>query len=93
LAVAPGVSPSLTRLTANPLNSAVYSCFGIFFIVFLSKVTLILRHHWKIVFRGTLSIERGFMGLVVMMDMLLYNSRLTLLDCPKRYELRHNRAA
>ncbi len=33
------------------------------------------------------------MELVVMMDMLLYNSRLTLLDCSKRYELRHNRAA
>ncbi|MDP2815356.1 MAG: hypothetical protein Q8O19_01595, partial [Rectinemataceae bacterium] len=49
--------PSLTRLTANSLNSAVYSCFGIFFIVFLSKVTLILRHPWKTIFRGKVTAE------------------------------------
>jgi restriction system protein len=32
----------------------VYSCFGIF-IVFLSKVTSILRHPWKTIFRGNLT--------------------------------------
>lgn len=30
LAAAPAVSPSLTRVTASALNSAVYTCFGIF---------------------------------------------------------------
>jgi hypothetical protein len=42
-------------LTANSLNSAVYACFGIFFISCLSKVTLILRHLWKTKFQGMLT--------------------------------------
>ena len=37
-------SQPVTRLTASALNSAVYSCFGIFFILPLPKLTLILRH-------------------------------------------------
>ena len=37
LATAPAVWPSLTRLTASSLNYAVYSCFGISFMIFLSK--------------------------------------------------------
>jgi len=49
------VCPSLTRLTASSLNSAVYACLGIFFISSLSKVTSILRHLWKAKFRGKLS--------------------------------------
>src|SRR5471032_178206 len=49
------VCPSLTRLTASSLNSAVYACFGIFFISSLSKVTSILRHLWKAKFRGKLT--------------------------------------
>ena len=48
------VCPSLTRLTASSLNSAVYACLGIFFISSLSKVTSILRHLWKAKFRGKL---------------------------------------
>jgi XTP/dITP diphosphohydrolase len=46
--------PRYTRLTANSLNSAVYSGFGIFFIIFLSKVTLFLRHPWMTIFREKL---------------------------------------
>ncbi|WP_395826871.1 hypothetical protein, partial [Collimonas sp.] len=37
------------------LNSAVYICFGIFFIAGLSKGSLILRYLWKTKFRGKLS--------------------------------------
>jgi aspartyl protease family protein len=36
------------------LNSAVYICFGIFFIAGLSKGSLILRYLWKTKFRGKL---------------------------------------
>ncbi|HWP01625.1 MAG TPA: hypothetical protein VNL74_13560, partial [Methylococcus sp.] len=43
--------PDFTLFTASSLNSAVYSCFGIF-IAFLSSVIVILRHHWKTIFRG-----------------------------------------
>jgi hypothetical protein len=43
LATAPADSPALTRLTASSLNSAAHSCFGIFFIAFLSNVIVILR--------------------------------------------------
>jgi hypothetical protein len=32
----------------------VYSCFGIFSIFFLQKVTLIVRHPWKTIYRGNL---------------------------------------
>jgi len=39
-----------SRLT-SPSCSVVYSCFGIF-IIPLSKTTLILRHPWKMIFRG-----------------------------------------
>jgi hypothetical protein len=46
------VWPSLTRLTASSLNSAVYAFFSIFFISSLSKVTSILRHLWKTKFQG-----------------------------------------
>ncbi|WP_395823077.1 hypothetical protein, partial [Collimonas sp.] len=35
-------------------NSAVYICFGIFFIAGLSKGSLILRYLWKTKFRGKL---------------------------------------
>ncbi|OZA39005.1 MAG: addiction module antidote protein, HigA family [Hydrogenophilales bacterium 17-64-34] len=45
------------RLTASALNSTVYSCFGIFFIFPLPKLTSILRHPWKTIFRGKLSIQ------------------------------------
>ena len=41
------------RLTANSLNSVVFSCFGIF-IMFLSNVLSILHHPYKTVFRGKL---------------------------------------
>ncbi|WP_395827837.1 hypothetical protein, partial [Collimonas sp.] len=41
--------------TASSLNSAVYICFGIFFIAGLSKGSLILRYLWKTKFRGKLS--------------------------------------
>jgi hypothetical protein len=37
------------------LNSAVYICFGIFFIAGLSKGSLILRYLWKTKFRGKLT--------------------------------------
>ncbi|HWP01669.1 MAG TPA: hypothetical protein VNL74_13785, partial [Methylococcus sp.] len=46
--------PDFTLFTASSLNSAVYSCFGIF-IAFLSSVIVILRHHWKTIFRGKVS--------------------------------------
>jgi hypothetical protein len=36
------------------LNSAVYSCFGIFILV-VSTVTAILGHRWKTKFRGKLN--------------------------------------
>jgi hypothetical protein len=35
----------------------VYSCFGIFSIFFLQKVTLIVRHPWKTIYRGNLKIK------------------------------------
>ncbi|WP_395827684.1 hypothetical protein, partial [Collimonas sp.] len=41
--------------TASSLNSAVYICFGIFFIAGLSKGSLILRYLWKTKFRGKLT--------------------------------------
>ena len=53
LAAAPAVSPSLTRVTANFLNSEVYCCFGIF-IVSPFMVTAMIRHPWKTKFRGKL---------------------------------------
>ena len=56
LAAAPAVSPSLTRVTANFLNSAVYACFGIF-IVSPFMVTAIIRHPWKTKYRGKLSLQ------------------------------------
>ncbi len=40
---------------------------------------------------GTSVLEREFMEVVVMTNMLLYNSYL--LDCSKRYALGHNREA
>jgi len=40
-------------LTASSLNSGVYSCFGIF-IRLPFQVDRILRHHWKMNFRGKL---------------------------------------
>ena len=46
---------SLTRFTANSLNSAVYSCLGIF-IVLPFMVTAIIRHPWKTKFRGKLRV-------------------------------------
>ncbi|MDD2769996.1 MAG: hypothetical protein PHT19_14800, partial [Methylococcus sp.] len=45
------------RLTASSLNSAVYSCFGIFFIVFLSMCNSILRYPWKTIFRGKVILD------------------------------------
>ena len=49
--------PSFTCLTARSLNSVVYSCFGIFSIFFLQKVTLIVGHPWKTIYRGNLKVE------------------------------------
>ncbi|WP_395827154.1 hypothetical protein, partial [Collimonas sp.] len=43
--------------TASSLNSAVYICFGIFFIAGLSKGSLILRYLWKTKFRGKLNLS------------------------------------
>jgi hypothetical protein len=48
-------SPRLTRLTASSLNSVVYDCFGIFFMLCLSQVTLILRHQWQTKFQEKLT--------------------------------------
>ena len=54
LAAAPAVSHPLTRVTAGSLNSAVYFCLGIF--IFLPvTVTAILRHPWKVKFKGELT--------------------------------------
>jgi hypothetical protein len=47
--------PSFTCLTVYSLNSVVYSCFGIFSTFFLQKVTLIVRHPWKTIYRGNLT--------------------------------------
>ncbi|WP_395827364.1 hypothetical protein, partial [Collimonas sp.] len=41
----------------SSLNSAVYICFGIFFIAGLSKGSLILRYLWKTKFRGKLKAQ------------------------------------
>ena len=54
LAAALAVSQSLTRVTANFLNSDVYCCFGIF-VVSPFMVTAIIRHPSKTKFRGKLS--------------------------------------
>jgi len=54
LATAPTLLPSLTRLTACYLSSAVYSRFGIF-CIFVSSVTDSLRHPWKTKFQGNLN--------------------------------------
>jgi hypothetical protein len=43
-------------LTASSLNSAVYACFGSFFIACLPKFTLILRYLWKTKFQGKLTL-------------------------------------
>ena len=48
----------LTLFTANSLNSAVYSRFVIF-IIFLSCVSDILRHPWKTIFRGKVTLLAG----------------------------------
>jgi len=56
LAAAPAVNPSLTRFTANSLNSIVYCCFGIF-IVLPFMVIAMIRHSWKTKFRGKLRAE------------------------------------
>ena len=58
LAAAPAVSPSLTRVTANLLNSDVYCCFGIC-IVSPFMVTAIIRPPWKTKFRGKLTAAVG----------------------------------
>jgi hypothetical protein len=62
LAAALDASPLLTRFTASSPDSVVYSCFGILFIVSLSKVTLILRHPWKAIFRGKVNGNLLFFG-------------------------------
>ena len=46
LAAAPAVSPSLTCVTVNFLNSEVYCCLGIC-IVSSFMVTAMIRHPWK----------------------------------------------
>lgn len=50
----PALCPSLKRLTASSLNSAVYACFSIFISCPL-KVTPILGHPWQTKFRGKLN--------------------------------------
>ena len=54
LAAAPAVIPSLTRVTAISLNSAVYGCLGIC-IVLSFMVTVMIRHPWKTNCRGKLT--------------------------------------
>jgi hypothetical protein len=56
-AVSTRLSEKCLTLTtvSTALSSAVYSSFGIFFIAILSKVTRILRHSWKNIFRGKLN--------------------------------------
>src|ERR1700694_4252388 len=55
LATAPMLWPLFTRFTANSLNSAVYSCFGILNISSPSSQLRLYPTSWKTKFRGKLT--------------------------------------
>jgi hypothetical protein len=90
LAAAATLLPSFTRLTARSLSSAVYSYFGIFYII-VSTVTDSLRYPWKTNFRGYLRLLRSPEDHRKRL-VHLYDHRIAWKPAHKKHQSKHSKA-